>query len=147
MAVGLSEYLRKLAKSETVDLDATAKVGAPTGWGRKRSEEVGSIYDLWLVCLGTNDLKGNQEAALEHASAIKKLGDAKGAHVIFLVPPDGGALEGHEGFFDQQKAAVSSFVLPPADADFAPDRIHLTPQGYRQWAEWVWGSLHVLIEA
>lgn len=140
MAVGLWNPLAALAKDSNVTLHVTAKLGAPTRWGLGKAQTVTTPLDLWLMCLGTNDVVDNHDDAIQAAKSIHRTAIEKGASLVILVPPDGGALEGHNDYFDMLQR-VGTCILPPPNLQFASDNIHLTPNGYTDWAKHIWNTL------
>lgn len=146
LAVGLSTPMRKLAQASDVDIEATVKVGAPLRWGVQRAQERVSADDVWLVCLGANNGGSDGELVRDRVRAIRALAQQQGVHVVWLLPPDGGGMAWYKTVFPAIASEAKDFVLPPKETEFAPDGIHLTPTGYRQWAAHVWSSLTVSVE-
>ncbi len=108
------------------DGDLLAAIGAPPA-------------DLVLVCLGTNDMRAADpaNAGTEAGALVDKI-FAAGASVAWIGPPrmtfDTGAfrpaLSGACGPRDVRICDSQSL-----DLERAADGIHLTPKGYRSWAE------------
>lgn len=139
--VGLQRSLRQLAEAKGVQLETEVEVGQRTRWGLKQAIQRGAGDDLWLVCLGTNDAAGITSSLQSDVQGILSEARRRGVVTVWLIPPDGGVLDG----FDEMVKIVTGesplVIHPPKGLPMAPDKVHLTPNGYQMWAQDVWNKL------
>lgn len=140
LAVGLFEHLQSLADVYDVELDATTKVGAPTAWGADHAESRQEGDELWIVVLGANDAAGLGDVS-EHVEAIILAARRSRSRLVWAIAPDGGVLPRYEKVFGDIQSRWPYTIKPPSGLPMAPDGVHLTPDGYRQWARHIWDRL------
>jgi len=144
LAVGLTSRLRALANVKGVILSTTTKVGAATMWGSIQAQgPVAGDHDVWIVCLGANDaaLPVPSTNFRKWVRTVLEQASARSADVVWLIPPDGGGLPGYAKVFEIVADEVPDTLQAPAGLHFAKDGVHLTPDGYQQWADAIWSAI------
>lgn len=141
LAVGLAPHMphATLAKGGTTAAQWAA--------GKYRAPLLAMLRDrrpaLVLICLGTNDTAQGRPAPKlgEHFAELARLIRDHGAEPVFLEPTE---LPWSRAPIVQAAAATGARVIRapvlPSSAR-SRDRIHLTPEGYRLWAEHVRAAL------
>ena len=144
LSVGLKTPMSALAKQSGCDFLSFTSSGTTMGrWigDAQVSAALASFQPtLVLVCLGTNDSKGNTPDATLAAQVVKMrdwLG-AGGAKVVWILPP--------KLPFPERvgKAVIAAGIesFPSATLPIPqPDGIHTSGRGYAGWAEHVWAFL------
>lgn len=141
LATGIRSTLDSLSERDGIDFSNTARVGASTLWGSIQAQNPSAVgHTVWLVCLGANDAAMRVPNANfgKWVTTIRDSAIASGAHIVWLVPPNGGGLPGYSDVYKIVMDIVPDVILPPSGMTFADDGIHLTPDSYRKWAEHVW---------
>lgn len=143
LAVGLAKPLAKeLAPAELV---TRAHVGSrASDWlagGKYRQDLVDVLWqkpDVVLISLGTNDSAGGGTGFAKHFEEVADRVRGSGAVPIFLGPPE---LPWPRGEVHAAAEAAGFLVKAPAGLAHALDGVHLTPQGYADWAKYVGNKL------
>jgi lysophospholipase L1-like esterase len=144
LAQGLGPPLTRLAEAAGVSLVARGIQSSTIRQWLAGSSLVDAVRQsepsLTLVCLGTNDM-GALDAGAEGRRAgelIDALFQSSSATVAWIGPP---SLPVDKSAFRAALAAMCNprdvriFDSQALDLARAPDRIHMTPAGYRAWAE------------
>ena len=144
LAQGLGPPLARLAEATGVSLVARGIKGSTIRQWLAGSSLVDAVSQaepsLTLVCLGTNDM-GATDAGAEGRRAgalIDALYRSSATTVAWIGPP---SLPVDKSAFRAALASmcgacdVRIFDSQALDLARAPDRIHMTPAGYRAWAE------------
>lgn len=146
LGVGLSKPMAALAAASG---NAFQGSGPVTGtridqWdGKLLDPELAFGPTVAVISLGTNDMKMLDPVKSQSghvASLIQKLRDA-GARVAWVLPPPMPFPD--KGVREMIAAAGPDLVVHAEVLDLprAGDQIHMTPQGYQQFADAVWGCL------
>lgn len=144
LAVGISKRLIQNAATDGIRLSVTARVGAQTLWGSIQAKgPAARDHSVWLVCLGANDaaLPVPSSQFSKWVQSILQSAEGAGAQVVWLVAPNGGGLPGYDKVFEIVTNTASDLILPPKDLKFAKGGVHLTPDSYEKWADYVWQSV------
>jgi hypothetical protein len=143
LAQGLGPMLAEIARRVPFAFHAVGKQSTRVRDWMHDSDLLAAIgtppADLVLVCLGTNDMRAADPAGAgaEAGALIDKI-FTTGASVAWIGPP---RMTFDTGAF---RPALSGACGPrnvricdsqSLDLERAPDGIHLTPKGYRAWAE------------
>jgi len=135
LAVGLGSHLPALIRSSGGECHTAARTGTIAGYWTRRLGDLMTRHqpDRVIVSLGTNDtLFPSSGAALAfERDAAELVRMAAPARVVWLVP----SWLAYAARIRRGAAASGAELLEaPAGLEVAPDRIHLTPAGYRSWA-------------
>lgn len=141
LGVGISKHLLAMSKSDGVDVSVTNRVGASMFWGTIQAKSpMARGHNVWLVCLGANDaaLPLPSPNLKNWVKTIRDQAEANGAQVVWIIAPNGGGLPSYDKAFKTIMDIVSDVILPPHGLKFAGDGVHLYPQAYEEWAEYIW---------
>lgn len=161
LAYGMSPSFANLAKRDgheffskvcpigaTGGAACTCIVGSSTvQWSR--DNWIGGALDaarpsLVLISLGTNDFQGGKAYRPTVAAAARKIVDKvteAGAKAVWIQPlamPFSDSADAQGAWRESGAKIVAGSGM---SFERAPDRIHLTPNGYRAWSESIWSAL------
>jgi lysophospholipase L1-like esterase len=140
LAVGLASPLKK--ELAPAVLEVRAHVGSrASDWvsGGKYQQELDSALgtlqpEVVLISLGTNDSAGGGTGYAKHFKEIADWVRTNGAAPIFLGPPE---LPWARGEIYVAAEAAGFLIKAPPGLAHASDGVHLTPQGYAEWAKYL----------
>jgi len=153
LAVGLGPPMNQALAARGMALDGRGKGATITG-GWLVFPELGAVLArrprAVVVSLGTNDchLDGHPCASFE--GNIRQLADRirqAGATAVLLGMPSMPWETTQAGFERMSRArsalhqAADIYIPPPPGLERSPDGIHLSPAGYKAWADYIVGVL------
>jgi lysophospholipase L1-like esterase len=145
LAVGMRPGFLELGAGERIPTAVDARGGTVTRQWLSRGWLAAALEahrpTLVLVSLGTNDTSG-QITADELARVAGELAAAcraRGARVVWLLPPP--MPWKTDAIAQGLRQAGVTALEAPTGLQRAPDRVHMTPDGYRAWARDVWARL------
>lgn len=145
LAVGLNGPMKKLAVAQGNPYQGKGVSGSRIDeWSKKYLDpELAFDPTVVLVSLGTNDMKMADPVGQQtkHVQAILDKARAKGARVVWILPPP-------MPFDDKGVRAMVVGAAPDGavngealDLERAGDGIHMTPNGYAAFADAVWSCI------
>ena len=142
LAVGLGTPLMKELAPAKLVVNAHVSARA-SDWLGKYNQELEYVLNMIkpevvLISLGTNDSAAGGTGFVKDFKAIADRIQAKGATPIFLGPPE--LPWAREGIYVAGEAA-GFLIKAPSGLAHAPDGVHLTPQGYAEWAKYLGKTL------
>lgn len=144
LAVGLRPSLSDLAAKAGVPFEYRAKGGSRTEYWVDAIDSIKG--DVLLVVLGTNDAAGKASGFEEAMDMILQRARARSMAVVWA-HPTGVHLPSAEKVDALLRRAHAEGLMaelvpaPELGDDYAKDRIHLSPDGYRRWANEIWQTL------
>jgi lysophospholipase L1-like esterase len=142
LGVGLSPHLSRLASASGYPLTSATLTGSTMGyWLPRLNSILASNPTVVLVSLGTNDAYSRTSLPDLEAQLRQFLGQvqAAGARVVWIGPPTLPAAARAEvlkllrrvpAYFHSEQLSIPQH-----------DGIHSTADGYRDWAQEIWGDL------
>lgn len=143
LAVGMNGPMKALAADSGIEYRGKAEQGTRIDqWAKSKLQPEIDAFDpsVVLVSLGTNDMKMADPVAAQtpHVQTILQRARDAGARVVWIVPPtmpfeDQGVRQMIVDAKPDGVVRADWLVLPRAG-----DKIHMTPDGYKQFAAAVW---------
>lgn len=141
LAEGISPFLFENLKDKA-KYDSLYKRGTTVPYwnsNKKLEQKLKQKPSIILVSLGTNDLKTKPLSLDKYFNFTKKLVDS-GAQVYWIIPP---VMPFHNediiDFIEHPPDGVNKIECP--NYERAPDKIHLSAKGYKDWAGCISDSL------
>jgi lysophospholipase L1-like esterase len=145
LAQGFSPHLAELARANGLTFRFKGRQGSAIGDWLPGPTQVDALPDalpttnpaMILVCLGTNDMAHRERCRAGELLLVMRRRGYSGA-IAWIGPPrvpvDSSTFRADLGL-QCGYLNVRVFDSQTLDVERAPDRIHMTPAGYRAWAE------------
>jgi len=144
---GISAPMNVIAKNDNVKFSSSCLSGSRADYWSSRAESI--VKDIKprivIISLGSNDAAmGNVEQQRTHIKRIITAVKKYGAKIVWLVPPKmpDKFKKGQDGIKKILYEELTESELLESDhinLKKTGDKIHLTPEGYREWASFIWG--------